>query len=90
MVRESMRGDDQQQNHMFSYLSPGTLFAGQTGASGGAAVLPDGSNINPIALTLLQMKLPSGGFLVPTPQVIDPSKPFASQGFLRVERPLHS
>jgi hypothetical protein len=22
MVREGMRGDDQQQNHMFSYLSP--------------------------------------------------------------------
>jgi hypothetical protein len=59
----------------------GALFAGQAGALGGAVVLPDGSNINPIALTLLQMKLPGGGFLIPTPQVIDPTKPFASQGF---------
>ncbi|MGH9685137.1 MAG: TonB-dependent receptor domain-containing protein [Candidatus Acidiferrales bacterium] len=65
----------------------GALFAGQSGAQGGVAISPDGSNINPAALKLLQFKLPSGGFLIPTPQVIDPSKPFASQGFSTFSEP---
>jgi Carboxypeptidase regulatory-like domain/TonB dependent receptor len=59
----------------------GQLFGGMKGAEGGAAVNPDGSNINPVALALLNFKLPNGSFLIPTPQVIDPSRPFASQGF---------
>lgn len=32
-----------------------------------------GYNINPIALKLLQMKGPDGGYLIPTPQTINPS-----------------
>lgn len=32
-----------------------------------------GYNINPIALKLLQMKGPEGGYLIPTPQTINPS-----------------
>ncbi len=59
----------------------GSLFAGQRGASGGTAILANGSNINPVALNLFQMKLPDGSFLIPTPQTIDPSQPFARRGF---------
>lgn len=59
----------------------GNLFGGTQGALGGITVNPDGSNISPAALALLNFKLPNGSFLIPTPQVIDPSKPFASQGF---------
>lgn len=51
----------------------GALFGGQSGAFGGVAVAPDGSNINPVALALLNTKLPSGEFAIPTPQVILPS-----------------
>src|SRR5262249_35948719 len=59
----------------------GRLFGGMKGSSGGVAVKADGSNINPVALTLLNFKLPDGSFLIPTPQTVDPSKPFASSGF---------
>jgi hypothetical protein len=59
----------------------GALFGGRSGANGGVAVAPDGSNINPVALTLLQFKLPNGQFLFPTPQVIHASQPVDSQGF---------
>jgi outer membrane receptor protein involved in Fe transport len=48
----------------------GAIFGGQTGALGGVAVAPNGSNINPIALKLLNLKLPSGSYVVPTPQKI--------------------
>jgi hypothetical protein len=58
----------------------GALFAGQSGANGGTAILADGSNISPIALTLLQLKLPNGAYVVPTPQTINASLPFDSQG----------
>jgi len=59
----------------------GRLFGGMNGALGGVAVNPDGSNINPAALALLNLKLPDGQYLIPTPQTVDPSKPFAQQGF---------
>jgi len=58
----------------------GALFAGQSGAFGGTAILPDGSNISPQALSLMQYKLPDGSYLIPTPQRIDASQPFAAQG----------
>lgn len=51
----------------------GKLFAGQTGAFGGAAVSPDGSNINPVALALLNFKLPDGSYAIPNPQTILPT-----------------
>jgi len=57
----------------------GALFAGQRGRAGGV-VSADGSNINPVALTLLQKKLPDGSYLIPTPQIINPSLPLLSQG----------
>jgi len=66
----------------------GQLFAGQRGyiqtALGGVgpAIASDGSNINPVALALLQMKLPNGQYVIPTPQTVDSSNPsFDSQGF---------
>ena len=71
----------------------GRLFAGQRGvmqnAFGGVgpAIQADGSNINPIALTLLQMKLTDGSYLIPTPQTVDPSAPFAVRGSTTLNSP---
>jgi hypothetical protein len=48
----------------------GKQFCGQTGAQGGIAVACDGSNINPVAVKLLNTKIPNGTFLIPTPQTI--------------------
>jgi len=65
----------------------GALFTGQRGFTQtqvggvGPAIATDGSNINPVAVALLQKKLPSGAYVIPTPQTIDPSRPFESQGF---------
>jgi len=59
----------------------GMLFGGKAGSLGGIAVEPDGSNINPSALAMLNLKLPDGTFLLPTPQTVDPTKPFDQQGF---------
>src|SRR6266513_2639418 len=67
----------------------GRLFAGMKGALGGATVDPDGSNINSSALTLLNLKRPDGTFLIPTPQAVDPSKPFFNRGFLVLSDPCH-
>lgn len=64
----------------------GALFAGQRGleqtALGGVgpAIASDGSNISPQALALFNYKLPGGAYAIPSPQVINPSQPFASQG----------
>ena len=50
----------------------GRIFGGQSGAFGGATVASDGSNINPVALALLNFKLPNGSYAIPTPQTILP------------------
>ena len=65
----------------------GKEFGGMTGALGGVAIRSDGSNINPVALALLNFKLPDGSFLIPTPQTVNPSKPFASSGFSAFTQP---
>jgi hypothetical protein len=65
----------------------GRMFAGQSGQNGGVAVAADGSNINPVALRLLNFKLPDGSYLYPTPQVRDSSQPFARQGFSAFSKP---
>jgi len=67
----------------------GNLFGGMKGALGGVAIRPDGSNINAVALALLNVRLPDGGFLIPTPQTINPGLPFAEQGFYAVSHPCH-
>jgi hypothetical protein len=46
----------------------GAVFGGQTGAFGGVAVASDGSNINPVALNLLNAKNADGTFVIPSPQ----------------------
>jgi hypothetical protein len=63
------------------------LFGGMKGTLGGIAVDPTGSNINPVALALLNFKLPNGSYLIPTPQTVDPSRPIASQGFSAFSEP---
>jgi hypothetical protein len=50
--------------------------------AGGTQVACDGSNINPVALAILNAKLPGGKFAVPTPQVaLAVSGPDASDQF---------
>jgi hypothetical protein len=58
----------------------GKLFGGMSGALGGVAVAPDGSNINPVALALLNFRLRDGSYLIPTPQTVNPAQSFASPG----------
>jgi len=48
----------------------GAVFGGQTGVFGGVAVATDGSNINPVALKLLNAKNPDGTFVIPSPQTL--------------------
>jgi hypothetical protein len=50
---------------------------GQT-AFGGVQVSCDGSNINPVALKLLNIKLPNGTYLIPTPQKVTNGVGFSS------------
>ncbi len=49
--------------------------------AGGVQVACDGSNINPVALNLLQLKLPDGSYAIPTPQTILSSGANAGLGF---------
>jgi hypothetical protein len=48
--------------------SLGAVFGGETGAFGGVAVAPDGSNLNPVAINLLNAKNSDGTFVIPSPQ----------------------
>jgi outer membrane receptor protein involved in Fe transport len=57
----------------------GRVFAGQRG-SNAVTIAADGSNISAQALALLNLKLPSGQYAIPSPQRIDASQPFAAQG----------
>src|SRR4051812_14034352 len=68
----------------------GALFGGRAGANGGVAINSDGSNINPVALALLNLKLSDGTFLIPTPQVLDPTKTRVDdQGLSVFSEPCH-
>src|SRR5260370_33854933 len=46
----------------------GSVVGCQTELFGGVAVAPDGSNINPVALNLLNAKNADGTFVIPSPQ----------------------
>jgi hypothetical protein len=48
----------------------GAIYGGQSGAFGGVAVAPNGSNINPVALSILNAKLPNGEYAVPSPCIL--------------------
>ena len=72
-----------------SQAALGALFAGQAGIFGGTAIAADGSNINPVALNLLNLKQPNGQYLMPTPQTYNtaPGTPFDAQGSLAFSVP---
>jgi Carboxypeptidase regulatory-like domain/TonB-dependent Receptor Plug Domain len=55
--------------------APGRVAAPYTTQAGGVQVACDGSNINPVAVALLNFKLPNGQLAVPSPQVNLPSDP---------------
>ena len=57
--------------------------------AGGTQVACDGSNINPVAINLLQMKLPNGTYLIPTPQDILTSGKNAGLGSYAISLPSH-
>lgn len=63
----------------------GGVYGGQSGLFGGTAVASDGSNINPVALAILEAKFPNGSYAIPTPQVVQPgsgtSGPSGSSNF---------
>ena len=68
----------------------GAMFGGRAGSNGGIAIKPDGSNINPVALALLNLRQPDGRFLIPSPEVLDRSKePVEEQGFSAFSEPCH-
>ncbi len=48
----------------------GRLYGGQTGVFGGVPIAANGSNINPVALALINAKLPNGQYAIPAPQVL--------------------
>jgi hypothetical protein len=56
--------------HLNSAGQPATGYLTQ---AGGTQVACDGSNINPVALAILNAKLPNGQFAVPSPQVPIPN-----------------
>lgn len=60
-----------------SRASLGRAFAGQTGARGGLAIAADGSNINDVAIALLNLKRPDGSFVIPSPQTSGPGVNYA-------------
>jgi len=51
----------------------GAQFCAYPTAAGGTQVACDGSNINPVALALLNFKLKNGQYAVPSPQILLPS-----------------
>ena len=55
--------------------------ASTTTFAGGAQVACDGSNINPVALKILNFKLKSGGYAIPTPQQVLNAGTKAAVGF---------
>ena len=67
----------------------GAAFAGDAGYLGPAfgTIAANGSNISPQAAALLQLKLPNGQYLVPTPQTIDKSKSLEVQGSASLSYP---
>ncbi len=51
----------------------GAQFCAYPTSAGGAQIACDGSNINPVALALLNFKFPNGQYAVPSPQILLPS-----------------
>jgi hypothetical protein len=53
----------------------GAQFCAYPTFAGGTQLRCDGSNVNPVALKLLNFKLPNGQFAVPSPQLLLPAQP---------------
>ncbi|HEY1901946.1 MAG TPA: carboxypeptidase regulatory-like domain-containing protein [Terracidiphilus sp.] len=53
--------------------SAGQVATGYLTQAGGTQVACNGSNINPVAVAILNAKLPNGQFVVPSPQITTPS-----------------
>ena len=51
----------------------GSQFCAYPTSAGGAQIACDGSNVNPVALALLNFKFPNGQFAVPNPQILLPN-----------------
>ncbi len=51
------------------HLDAGAPSAGYLTHAGGTQLACDGSNLNPVALAILNAKLPSGQFAIPSPQI---------------------
>lgn len=65
----------------------GAEFGGLSGLQGGTKIASDGSNINPVALALLNAQLPNGSFLIPAPQVILTPSNVSTGGFTSFSLP---
>jgi len=59
----------------------GSIFCNQPTAYGGTQVSCNGSNINPVALALLNMKNSSGGYLIPTPNTVTAGTAFGFSSY---------
>lgn len=51
----------------------GAQFCAYPTSAGGVQIACDGSNINPVAMALLNFKFPNGQFAVPSPQILLPN-----------------
>ncbi|MBM3764267.1 MAG: TonB-dependent receptor plug [Acidobacteria bacterium] len=60
-----------------SRASLGQVFQGLRGTRGGPVIAADGSNINPVAVSLLNLKLADGSFVIPSPQRTGPGVNYA-------------
>jgi hypothetical protein len=59
----------------------GRIFGGMSGTNGGVAVNSDGSNINPVALALLNFTLPDGSFLIQLLKALIPASHLRAEDF---------
>src|ERR1035437_3133734 len=59
----------------------GAEFAWQAGIRGGTTIASDGSNSNPVALALINYKLPNGSYLIPSPQTVNNASNVDTGGF---------
>jgi hypothetical protein len=67
----------------------GKLFCGQATAFGGASVNCTGTNISPVALAIMNIRIPNGTYLVPTPQTLRPGANGIPVGFSAYSIPSH-
>ncbi len=71
--------DDRSPSGLAAAVGPDTEFSGSDPV--GRTVAPDGSNISPQTVALLNLKLPNGGFLIPNPQITQTGPDGLLQGF---------